>query len=209
MKIAVIAAQGKSGQAFVHAALNAGHVVRAGVRGRAPFDAHERLELVECDALDSSQVTKLIKGSDAVVSLIGHVKGSSSNLQTVATQNAIEAMQTMGIKRFVSLTGTGARAKGDTPSRVDKILNMLVEKVDPHRIADGKAHVEILQASKLHWTVLRVLKLTRGKAHKYSLTMHGPAKLLTPRKEVAQAILQVLSSDEYIRTQPVITSLRS
>ena len=205
MKIAVIAAQGKSGQAFVHAALNAGHTVRAGVLGKAPFDPHERLEPVQCDAMEAKDVANLIKGCEAVVCLIGHVKGSPHQLQAETMQVIDTCMREAGIKRLVSLTGTGVRIEGDHPSKSDKILNTVLGKIDPDRIADGVAHVQVLRQSSLNWTVVRVLKLTRGKPRKFHLTMHGPAKLLTSRREVAQAILQVLASDDFIHELPIVS----
>jgi putative NADH-flavin reductase len=205
MKIAIIGAQGKSGQTFVRLALNNGHQVRAGILGKSPFELHERLEVVNCDATNQSDVTNLIKGCDAVVSLIGHVKGSPRMLQTEATQTIIAAMQQMKIVRFVSLTGTGARQKGDTPSLIDKILNFIVYKVDPDRVDDGVEHIKMLHTSNINWTVVRVLKLTKSRPRKFQLTRYGPAKLLTSRGEVASAILNILSTDEYNHTTPVIS----
>ena len=59
MKIAVIAANGRSGQAFVEAALKAGHSVNAGVRHISTLEPHPNLVITECDATNESQIKQL------------------------------------------------------------------------------------------------------------------------------------------------------
>jgi putative NADH-flavin reductase len=80
MIIAVIAANGRSGQAFVEAALNRGHTVRAGIHGTNPFAEREGLIVMSCDATNKAEVLALIQGSTAVVSLIGHDAGQITEL---------------------------------------------------------------------------------------------------------------------------------
>lgn len=204
MKISVIAAQGRSGQAFVYEALKAGHEVVAGVRGDSPFEQHKNLETKQCDATDAEQVKELISGTDAVVSMIGHVKGSEPFVQTDAMRVIVAAMQEANMSRIITLTGTGAREPGDTPSWLDKVLNIAIQRIDPDRIADGISHVNLLEHTELDWTVIRVLKLVNGGAGPFKMNEHGPAKLFTSRKEVAQAVLRVLEEDSFIKGHPVI-----
>lgn len=204
MKIAVISANGRSGKVFVEEAIAAGHKVRAGVYGIHNFVADENLEIIECDATCLADVKKLIKDQDAVVSLIGHTKRTPVDVQSNAIRNVINLCEGKST-RIVSLTGTGVRFSGDRPSMIDKILNFSIRYIDPNRIKDGINHVELLKQSKTNWTVVRVLKLGNGSASKFNLTSGGPAKLLTSRREVAKAILQVLSDQEYAKTAPVIS----
>ena len=205
MKIAVIGANGRSGQAFVVAALAAGHTVRAGVRSMVAMPAHDRLSLVTCDATKAPDILDLIADQDAVVSLIGHVKGSPPHLQAEATQLLINAMQTRGLKRLVSLTGTGVRFPGDDITLLDRILNMSIMLIDPARVRDGRDHVRLLDKSQLEWTVLRVLKLQNIAARPFRLTLNGPTKTIVGRAEVAEAILEVLEKDEFSRQAPMIS----
>lgn len=159
MKIAVIAANGRSGQAFVEAALLAGHTIRAGVRGKSYLKPHPNLTVVECDATNENQLKNLLASQEAVASFIGHVKDSEPNVQTIAIQRVVEVMKASGINRLVSLTGTGVRFPNDKISLIDRILNLSISIIDPARVKDGKNHVEVLKASNLDWTVIRVLKL--------------------------------------------------
>lgn len=176
MKIAVIAANGRSGRAFVEEALAAGHTIRAGVHGNADLPARERLTTVPCDATRAEDLKALLKGQDAAVSFIGHVKGSPAWVQTDAMKVLVEVMESMGLKRVVSLTGTGVRFPGDRISLIDYVLNMAVSVIDPERVKDGKQHVEVLKQSNCDWTIIRVLKLQNVAPKPFTLRENGPTK---------------------------------
>ena len=205
MNIAVVAANGGSGKVFVEYALNAGHSVRAGVRGTNTLAPHPNLTVVECDATNSNQVANLIDGQDAVVSFIGHVKGSPAHVQTDAMRTLSTEMHSRGITRLVSLTGTGVRFPGDHITLIDRFLNMGIGIVDPERIQDGKDHVALLQAGTLNWTVIRVLKLQNIAPKPFSLKAGGPTKVMVGREEVALATLQVLENGSFIKAAPIIS----
>lgn len=205
MKIAVIAANGRSGKAFVRAALAAGHEVRAGVHSKSTLKPQPSLTIVKCDATNPDELRKLLTGQDAVVSLIGHVKGSEADVQTKATENTISLMRALDIKRIVSLTGTGVRFPGDKITLVDRFVSYGIKLIDPARVRDGKNHVEALKRSGLDWTVLRVSKLQNTQPRAYSLTLSGPPKLYVARREVAKAILEVLENNTFIGQAPIIS----
>jgi len=182
MRIAVIAANGRSGQAFVKHALAEGHIVRAGVHNvtKIPIN-HDNLTTVPCDASKSSDVRTLIEEQDAVVSFIGHVKDSLPDIQTQSIKTVIEVMQERGMKRIVSLTGTGVRLPGDKITFTDRLLNAAISLIDPARVKDGQDHFTCLRQSDLDWTVLRVLKLQNTPPVGYHLREHGPTKAYVSR----------------------------
>lgn len=207
MKIAVIAADGRSGRAFVKAALAAGHFVSAGVRGASTLKEHKNLKVVQCDATDPTQVRELIRGCHAVVSLLGHVRGSDASVQTDATRVIIEQMKIAKLRKLVSLTGTGVRFDGDKIPMYDRILNIGISIIDPDRVRDGRQHAELIKQSDLDWVLLRVLKLQSSRQSDFTLNKHGPTKLFVSRKDVAQAILQVLRNGRYNRSAPILSKV--
>jgi len=209
MNIAVIAANGRSGQAFVEAATTAGHIVRGGVRRQPGAFKHANLEYISCDATKSEDVGQLIRGCDIVVSLVGHVRGSTATVQSDAMHIAIAAMHAEGVARIISLTGTGVRVAGDDITLIDRILTTAVGLIDPKRIADGRMHVEVLKSSDLDWTVLRVLKLTNGQDSSFKLTEHGPTKTFVSRADVSQALLQIVEQGGYSKALPMISKSSS
>ncbi len=205
MKIAVIAANGRTGVEFVQMALEANHVVKAGIRGKNNLPKHPSLEVVNCDATDKYEVLGLISGVDAVASFIGHTKNSIDDLQTTTIKNVISACEKNQVKRLVSLTGTGVRQQDDKITFLDKLLNFGVLLVDRKRVVDGRDHVRELEKSELDYTVLRVLKLTNGEFKDYKLSKNGPAMSFVPRKTAANAAMRVIEKSLYIRDLPIIT----
>ncbi|MEO8105664.1 MAG: NAD(P)H-binding protein [Candidatus Saccharibacteria bacterium] len=204
MKIAVIAANGRTGRAFVAAALRAGHQVRAGIHTHRSLVATPGLTFIECDATQEAEVTKLILGQDAVVSFIGHSRRSPADVQTNAMKVIVSAMDKLNQKRIISLTGTGVRFPNDKITLTDRILNMSIDIIDPKRVVDGINHVEVLKNSELDWTIIRVLKLTAGRKRQFSLHANGPTKPFVSRQEVAQAVLELLEQHSFIRNAPII-----
>jgi hypothetical protein len=209
MKIAVIAANGRSGRAFVDIALKSGHQVTAGVHSHNNLSRHPSLKVLRCDATNKQDLIKLIVGQDAVVSFIGHVKGSPKDVQTSAITGIIDVMNELDIKRLLSLTGTGVRFPGDKITLLDRILNISISIIDPNRVKDGIAHVNIIKDSDLDWSVLRVLKLQNIKDKSYILLNNGPSKPFVGRKEVAKAILEMIVSETFIKKAPMIAKLKN
>lgn len=207
MKIAVIGADGRSGRVFTEMALEAGHAVAAGVHSHNPFEAQPNLTVQECDATNLTQVTALLQDCDAVVSLIGHTKHSTSNVHTEAIETVITAMQTLGLKRIVSLTGTGVRMPRDKITLADRLSEIGIRIIDNARVVDGKNHADLLTKSGLDWTIIRVSKLQGSHLGKFSLLDNGPAKTPVSRQEVAKAILTILDSAEYIGRTPMIAKM--
>lgn len=206
MRIAVIAANGRLGSMFVEEALAAGHSVRAGIRGTDTFTPNKNLTKVECDATDPAQLKKLFAGADVVVSALGHVKGSAADVQTVATKTIIDVMHEMGLERYVDVTGTGVRFPGDKISLVDRALNLAVSVMDPPRVQDGLDHMEVLKASDIDWTTIRVLKLQNVAPKPYELRLNGPTKWYVGRREVAKAMVEVIQDNSFIKRSPIISN---
>lgn len=205
MNIAVIGANGRSGQIFVQTALDAGHNVRAGIRFNSPFGNHPNLSVMTCDSTVQQDVERLIRDQDAVVSLIGHVKGSDPDVQAKSTKVILEAMEAEQVSRLVSLTGTGVRQPGDKITLIDKVLNFAVSLADKNRVQDGIDHAELIKNSQVDWTIIRVLKLSNSKAKPFKLTNNGPAKNSTSRQEVARAILEVLEQGSFVGNMPIMS----
>ncbi len=205
MKIAVIGANGRTGREFVSAALLAGHQVAAGIHRESRLASHAHLTILPCDATQPREVAALIAGTDAVVMLIGHVRGSAPTVQTDATKVVIEQMKKAGITRLVSLTGTGVRRQDDRVTVIDRMLNSIVAKVDPDRINDGIHYAKEIEMSGLDWTVLRVLKLEAWSPTPVVPTLHGPTALWVSRHQVADALLGLIEDRAFISEMPILS----
>jgi putative NADH-flavin reductase len=205
MKIAVIAANGRTGQVFLEKALAAGHEIRAGVHSKNSLTSHPKLTVITCDATNEADLKNLLLGQEAVASFIGHVKGSAPDVQTVAIKKLIQVMNEVGIKRVISLTGTGVRFPGDVIPLLDRLLNFGITTIDPARVKDGGDHIAALKQSNQDWTAIRVLKLQNTSPTPFQLREHGPTKWFVSRQEVAEAVLQVLEQHSFIKQAPIMS----
>ena len=113
MKLAILGASGSVGRELVTQALAAGHDVTVLVRHTprsGQFD--RRVTVVQGDADDPGSVDRAVAGSDAVLSALGHAKGSPRDLLAAATSNTIAAMQAHGIRRLVVLASPSVTDQG-------------------------------------------------------------------------------------------------
>ena len=195
MKICIFGSNGMTGRELVCSAKAKGFEV-------VPFSYRDGQNVLDYEA-----VLKAITGCDAVISTLGHIKGSDPLMQTKGMANIVKALKEIGLRRVLSLTGTGARVPGDKPSFLDHFLNFGVKLVDPERINDGVAHVKVLQESGLDWTIVRVLKLSNSDAEikSYKLTEQGPAELFSSRKKVAKVLIDLLNDKDSFGKLPVIS----
>jgi len=208
MKLCIFGADGRSGIEVVKYANKKGYDTTAFVYSDLsnnffPTDT----KIFKGNVMNYDDVFNALEGADSVISVLGHIKGSDIRMQTKGIENITNAMKARGIKRILSLTGTGAREIGDTPSVLDRILNFIVGVVDKERIADGVEHVSVLKKSSLDWTVVRVLKLgsSQKEIHNYTLTDGGPAEMLSSRKKVAHVLVDLIDNIDYFKKLPVIS----
>lgn len=205
MNICIFGADGRTGVEVVNYTKSKGHDVTAFVYGdNSNKFFPENIKILKGDILNYEDVRSAVSGSDAVISVVGHIKNSDPRMQTKGIINIINAMNNSNIRRLISLTGTGVRIDDDKPSIMDIFLNFIVKLVDLERIKDGIEHAKEIEKSGLDWTILRVLKLSNSqKEGKYNLTEHGPAELTSPRKKVAKIMVDLVDSGDFINKMPV------
>lgn len=204
MRICIFGADGRTGREVVHQSLLDGHQVTAFVYNQDLKLNDPHINVIQGDVLNQDDVMRATMDADAVISVVGHIKDSDPLMQTKGITHIINAMKIHNVQRLVSLTGTGVRQSEDSPSPLDRILNILVSLVDPERIKDGIQHAQVAKESGLDWTIVRVLKLTNHNwTGSYRLTHGGPAERTTPRKKVARILVDLASSQDYIHQMPV------
>ena len=206
--LALFGATGKTGRHVLAQALEAGHSVRALARRPEALDAHERLTVVAGDVRDRAAVRETVRGSDAVVSVFGQVKGSPPTLQTEGTQAIVDAMAEQGIRRIISLSGGGLPAEEhDQPKVPDRIIRWLLRRLSPAVLDDAIAHLAVLRASGLDWTVVRGPRLTDAPAAgSYRVGWVGVnASTQIARADLARFILTQLDDDTFVHELPFVS----
>lgn len=206
MNVLVIAANGRTGRKVVEQAIALGFKVTAFIRTTEKHSFSSSVTVIEGDATVYDDLAQAVRGQDIVVSAIGHIKGSSANLQTLVVENIIKAIESTGRNiKLVSLTGNGVRRPGDKVFLVDKIMNYTIKLVDPNRIRDGIEHARVIENSDINWVVVRVLKLTDKNSAGFRLSKNGPAKMFVSRQDTAKAMLEVAEGSKWDKMLPIIS----
>jgi putative NADH-flavin reductase len=207
MQITVFGASGKVGRRVVALALERGNTVIAFVHSHDPFVRTPNLIVQKGDVYSSEDVAKAIKGSDAVVSCLGSWGTKKRNVLTAAMRAIIPAMEQQKVTRIVTLTGSGANAPDQEPSKSYVFMMKLLAPFPVGKIfSDGAQHMELLAISSLNWTTVRSPIMNNGANIGYKLGLKPGSALATiNRQAVVVALLDQLESTEYSYQAPIIS----
>jgi putative NADH-flavin reductase len=208
MKISIVGASGRTGRLILERALNNDYLIRALVRNPSKLNIkHKNLELIIGDATGYENIDKLVNGSQAVISVIGHDRKSQPDILTVVSRHIIKAMKKYDINRLISLTGTGVYCEGDRPKIIDQISRYLLKLISNNRFLNGENHVKEIIQSKIKWTIVRVPLLTNGQlTGKFRVGMTGINNgIKISRADASMFILMQLSDEQYVHQMPVIS----
>ncbi len=203
MKILVIGAAGKTGEALVKQALAAGHTVTAFVHDAKEFDAPATggpvARVIEGDVLDTAVLDSAVAGQDAVLDALGgHTPWKETTLETNAARNLIEAMERHGVKRLLVVSAIGV---GDTANLVPSWYEHLIMPTLLKGIMHDKEHMEtVVEASGLEWTLVRPAHLVNGEATGNVLTFEpgaGETAHKITRSDLAHFMLEILKNGTY------------
>jgi len=207
-KIALFGASGQTGQEFLDQSLKEGYTTKALVRTPSKISQQSpNLEIIQGDVLNYEDVEKTVAGSEIVVSLFGHVKGSPEWLQTNGTENIVKAMKKHQVERIISLSGGGLPFEKDQPKFPDKMIKLIMKIAVPKVLNDAKKHAEVLEKSGLRWTIVRGPRLTNDpKKGDYRVGWVGVnASTKVGRADLADFILEEVEKEAYTEQMPFVS----
>lgn len=163
MRVAIVGASGRSGQATVQRALAAGHDVVSVVRKASSAPAGTTIAIA--DARDVAALTAAVRGADAVISCLGHVRSRDMDADPSVLYDGmvalLSAMSDGRVDRVVAISAAGAYVAGDDPlSRF--IAKPLVARLFGEPFADTREMESAIRASSTQWTILRPSRLVAG-----------------------------------------------
>jgi len=205
MQITIFGAAGKVGRLTTERALAEEHTVIAFVHSQNPFAETKNLIIRKGDVHNPDDVVAAIEGSQAVISCLGSWHTKQKDILSAAMQTVIPAMDKQGIKRIITLTGAAAFDKTDALSLAQKIGDRLFGLVAHKIVADGGAHLKLLQTSDLDWTVIRSPVMKNSHEDTYQLRMTFPGLFdRISRRAVAKCLVDQLEATDNIRRAPII-----
>ena len=208
MKVAIFGAAGRTGIPLVQQALEAGYEVVALVRTPSKLSIkNDRLSVVQGDVADLADVEKAVEGADAVLSVLGHVKGSAPDILTHAIRNIITAMDKYGVKRVVSLTGASVYVPQDKPKLVNRLIKLITQMETSNLLQDAGQHLKLLQNSDVDWVVVRGPILNNGPhTGKYRIGWTGVnTGIRVSRADIADFMLKQVTDAPYLQQAPLVS----
>ncbi len=209
MTIALFGATGQTGREVLRKLLGKGYTVKVLVRDPLKLKMqNDALEITKGDVLNPSDVAAVVKGSKAVISVFGHVKGSPKELQTNGRRNIVNAMKAEGIDRIISLSGVGLPFPSkDQPKVPDHLIRLIMKIFVPKVLNDAISHAEVLKKSGLKWTIVRGPRLTtEPEKGSYRVGWVGVnASTSIGRADLADFIVKQVDQTEYIEQMPFVT----
>jgi len=204
MKILLIGATGRTGQEILPRLIVAGHIVTALVRRpEAIMNKYEHLVVLTGGVRDPDLVDRAVQGQDAVISTLGPRSLKKDDIQEVLMRNLVAAMTKNGIKRLVNLSAWGAQ---DTQKSIS-LMQVFLQKVVLRNIFSDKMRGEkILFASDLDYVNAcpgRLLNKPARGGVKASAEGTGIKHNMT-RADLAQWMVEQLTSDTWVRKSPII-----
>jgi uncharacterized protein YbjT (DUF2867 family) len=205
MKVLVLGATGGTGRLIVRDAMTKGHSVVALVRAKARSDL-PGAELIEGDARDEATLVRALDGCDAVVSSLGAGMGFRDvDLLTVATRGLVAAMTRTDVRRLICISALGV---GDSRGHGGFIFDRLFKPLLLGPAYKDKDRQEAaIRASSLDWVVVRPGMLTNGPPRgrvRTTTDLAGVNGGKIARADVAQFVVEQLTSNTWLRRTPVI-----
>ena len=207
--VAVFGATARTGAPLLRRLLDAGYAVRAQARtpDKLADAAREGVTVVRGDFTDYESVAETLAGADAVVNLVGHVKGSPADLLRRGLANVALAMEREGLRRVVSLSGAGVPYPGDEPKVADRAIRWVMRTFFARMLADAVEGANVLRASGLDYTLVRAPRLTDGEARGTVREGYvGQVGTAITRADLAEFLVGVLRDGRYVGDEPVASN---
>lgn len=207
-KIALIGGTGKSGKYLVRELIKNALPSKLLLRHPEDFDlAHPFVEIVAGDVRDAGSVAALLKDCQAVISTLGQSKGEPS-VFSQATRNVLQAMQAYGIKRYIVITGLSVNAPGDNKGSAAKAATEWMKTHYAETTNDKQVEYEILSASKLNWTLVRLplIEQTEVRSAVRISLEDCPGKQISAAN-LAHFLVRLLSDESFNHTAPFIADV--
>jgi putative NADH-flavin reductase len=202
VKLIVFGSTGGIGSQVLPQALAAGHTVTAVARNPAAITLrHERLTVVQADALEPRTLDQPLAGQDAVISALGVRTRAPTTVYSDGVANIMRAMRAANVRRLLCVSATGLDP-GPLLQRwlAKPILWMLFKDMYTDLV---RMEAE-MRRSDLEWTIVRPPQLTDGSRtgqYHMAVNKHLTRGAQISRADVADYMLTHLDDQAAYRAQ--------
>ena len=201
MKLVIFGATGSIGSQVVEQALEEGYTVTAFVRNQSKLNIqHPKLNIFTGDVMNLTLVEQAVIGHDAAICVLGSGKKLMGNVRSQGTKNIIQALEKVGVRRFICQSTLGA---GDSWGNLNFywkyiMFGFILRKV----FADHQIQEQYVRQSNLDWTIIRPGAFIEGSRtgqyrHGFPSSDHS-SSLTISRPDVADFILKQLTDNTYL-----------
>ena len=208
MKLVIFGATGTVGTQVVQQALEQGHTVKAFVRNLTKLNLqHPHLSFAQGDVMDASAVEQAIRGQDAVICVLGSGKKLKSSIRSEGTQQIIQAMEKVGVRRLICQSTLGT---GDSWSNLNFYWKYIMFGFVLRQVfSDHERQEALVRNSNLDWTIVRPSAFTDGpRTGRYRHNFPSTDRNITlkiSRADVADFILKQLSDQSSLHQAPSLS----
>ena len=171
---------------------------------------HNNLTVVVGDLKNKPLIESLVKKTDVVISALGPAMDMSRKVKSTPLANAHEMilniMEKVGKKRFVTIGTTTIKFKDDVKHYSNTLLPIIPKILFPTGYVEYRKIGEIVNESKLDWTVVRFLDPNAKHVNNtYQVTLNGKTnKIKVSRQNIANFVYKVASENLYIQKMPLV-----
>jgi putative NADH-flavin reductase len=207
IKVAIIGGTGKSGKYLVAQLIKQGYSCKLLLRNPETFSIkNPLLEIIKGDVQNLDDIRALISDCDAVISALGMGKVlSSTSIFSQSTTHIIQAMTEFNLRRYIVLTGLNVDTEFDKKGAKTKFATEWMYTNYPLTTADRQTEYELLKASNLDWTLVR-LPLIEQTEERYKVVVSLEDCLgdKISATDLADFLISQLSDNQYIKQSPFI-----
>jgi putative NADH-flavin reductase len=204
-QLTVLGSTGRIGSLVLEAAGRAGHAITVLVR-KMPEAPPDGVRVIVGSLEDLEAVRQAVTGADAVIAALGP-RADTAQAETDLVEGMrtlVAAMSGDRVERLVALSGAAVDVPGDRKPLLDRVASRVVHVAARHVVGAKQREFEVFSASPLAWTALRPPIVGDGAPRGYRLSEQLRPGARVTRADVAQALLDVVGDETYVRRAPFV-----
>ncbi len=214
MKITILGSTGFVGKVLIKKAIAAGYQVKTLARNPEKLEEiKDKIEIVEGSVFESSSVEAAIESAEAVLSTVGPPqtgKPLDPYQYEKAMKDIVRIMDKHGIKRYIHIGGAVHKGgENEVWNFKRKFLRLFLNLFGKQILIAKHLEWEVLKLSDLDWTLVRPPRIANETSSgSISVDEKNLRSLKVSVDDLTDFILKQISSKEWIRKAPLISSVK-